>query len=113
MASIWGSEVTESDRTEELAETPGETAVRAPARRTAPKDNRSLFIEAMADPIRRRIAFDVVERNCRTQLRVGDEGIRVYLQLLTYVQSSKVDEAVDEFERRFLPSGSKSPEKDD
>ena len=29
------------------------------------RDNRALFIGAMADPLRRGIAFDVVERNCR------------------------------------------------
>jgi hypothetical protein len=80
-----------------------ETTGRAPARRPPPKDNRSLFIEAMADPTRRRIAFDVVERNCRMRFRVGEEGVRVYLQLLTFVQSSKVDDAVDEIERRFVP----------
>jgi hypothetical protein len=34
---------------------------------------------------------------------VGEEGVRVCLQLLTNVQSSKVDDAVDEFERRFVP----------
>jgi hypothetical protein len=56
-------EGTESHRTEPLAETLGETAVRAPAPRISPKDNRSLFIDAMGDPIRRCIAFDIVERN--------------------------------------------------
>jgi hypothetical protein len=34
---------------------------------------------------------------------VGEEGLRVCLQLLTNVQSSKVDDAVDEFKRRFVP----------
>jgi hypothetical protein len=28
-------------------------------------DNRALFIKAMSDPVRRGIAFGVVERNCR------------------------------------------------
>jgi hypothetical protein len=92
---------TESDRTERPAQT-DEIAGRAPARRPPPNDSRSLFIEAMADPIRRHIAFDVVERNCRMRSRVGEEGVRVCLQLLTSVQSSKVDDAVDEFERRFV-----------
>jgi hypothetical protein len=70
---------------------------------TTPEDNRSLFIEAMADPTRRRIAFDVVERNCRMRFRVGDEGIIAYLEVFELVRSSKLDEAVDEFEKRFLP----------
>jgi hypothetical protein len=94
---------TESHRSEQRTEAPDEAPVRTLARRTSPEDNRSLFIDAMGDPIQRRIAFDIVERNCRMRFRVGDEGIRVYLQLLTYVQSSKVDESVGEFERRFLP----------
>jgi hypothetical protein len=74
-----------------------------PARRTTPEDNRSLFIEAMADATRRRIAFDVVERNCRMRFRVGEEGIRAFLRVLELVRLSEVDEAVDEFEKRFLP----------
>jgi hypothetical protein len=69
----------------------------------AATENRSLFIEAMADPIKRRIAFDVVERNCRMRFRVGEEGIRAYLEVLELVQLSKVDEALQEFEKRFLP----------
>jgi hypothetical protein len=74
-----------------------------PAQRTTPEDNRSLFIEAMADATRRRIAFDVVERNCRMRFRVGEEGIRVFLRVLELVRLSEVDEAVDEFKKRFLP----------
>jgi hypothetical protein len=35
--------------------------------------------------------------------RVGEEGIRVHLQILEFVQLSNLDEAVDEFEKRFLP----------
>jgi hypothetical protein len=50
--------------------------------------NRTLFIEAMPDPMRRRIAFDVVERNCRTRFGVREEGINAYLQIFIYVQSS-------------------------
>src|SRR5271165_4908667 len=73
------------------------------AQQTTLKDNRSLFIKAMADPTRRRIAFDVVERNCRMRFRVGEEGIRAFLEILQLVQSSNLDEAVDEFEKRFLP----------
>jgi hypothetical protein len=73
------------------------------AQQTTLKDNRSLFIKAMADPTRRRIAFDVVERNCRMRFRVGEEGIRAFLEILQLVQSSNLDEAVDEFKKRFLP----------
>jgi hypothetical protein len=66
-------------------------------------ENRALFIESMANPMTRAVAFDVVERNCRMRFRVGQEGIKVYARLLTYVQEANVAEAVDEFERRFLP----------
>ena len=67
------------------------------------RNNRSLFIDAMDDPMRRRIAFDVVEGNCRERFAEGEDGVRLYLQLLGYVQSAKVDKAVEEFERRFEP----------
>jgi hypothetical protein len=71
--------------------------------REVPPDNRSLFIEAMADPIRRRVAFNVVERNCHERFAEGDAGITLYLRLRGYVRASAVDEAVTEFERRFEP----------
>jgi hypothetical protein len=71
-------------------------------REVAP-DNRSLFIDAMADPLRRRAAFNVVERNCRERFAEREEGIRLYLHLRGYVQSAAVDEAVAEFEHRFEP----------
>jgi hypothetical protein len=74
-----------------------------PRRPEAPQDNRALFIEAMADPSRRRIAFNVLEKNCRRQFAEGDDGIRLYLQLLDCVRSANVGEAVDEFEHRFEP----------
>jgi hypothetical protein len=48
----------------------------------------ALFIEAMADPSRRRIAFNVVERNCRDQFAEADDGISLYLHLLGYVRSA-------------------------
>jgi hypothetical protein len=67
------------------------------------RKNRSLFIDAMGDPMRRRIAFDVVERNCRERFAEGEDGVTLYRQLLGYVQSAKVDEAVEEFERQFEP----------
>jgi hypothetical protein len=57
----------------------------------------------MGDPMRRRIAFDVVERNCRERFAEGEDGVRLYRQLLGYVQSAKVDQAVEEFERQFEP----------
>jgi len=82
---------------------PSDAGGGSPAQRTGSTDNRSLFIEAMADSARRRIAFNVVERNCRMRFRVGEEGIRVFLQVFELVQLSKVDEAVYEFEERFLP----------
>src|SRR4029453_10752693 len=67
------------------------------------RKNRSLFIDARDDPMRRRFAFDVVEKNCRERFAEGEDGVRLYLQLLGYVQSAKVDKAVEEFERRFEP----------
>jgi hypothetical protein len=67
------------------------------------RQNRALFIDAMSDPMRRRIAFDVVERNCRERFAEGEDGVRLYRQLLGYVQSAKVDEAIEEFERQFEP----------
>jgi hypothetical protein len=85
------------------AEPPNETTLRPAGRKIPAQDNQSLFIEAMADPARRRIAFDLVERNCRMRFRVGEAGIKVYLELLKHVQSSNVPEAVFEFERRFVP----------
>ena len=71
-------------------------------REVAP-DNRSLFIDAMADPLRRHVAFNVVERNCRDQFAEGTDGVQLYLRLLSYVRLTYVAEAVDEFERRFGP----------
>jgi len=57
----------------------------------------------MADPVRRRIAFNVVERNCRDRFAEGEDGIKLYLHLRGHVRSSAVDEAVMEFEHRFEP----------
>jgi hypothetical protein len=80
-----------------------------PPRRLPPRSapplalNRILFIEAMADPAKRVIAFNVVERNCRARFAEGEEGIELYLQLLKDVQRSNIDAAVDEFEKRFIP----------
>jgi hypothetical protein len=44
-----------------------------------------------------------VERNCRERFAEGEDGVRLYRQLLGYVQSAKVDQAVEEFERQFEP----------
>ena len=46
----------------------------AHSRLVASKDNRTLFIEAMVDPLKRHIAFNVVERNCSKRFGEGDEG---------------------------------------
>jgi hypothetical protein len=66
-------------------------------------DNRSLFIKAMPDPEKRRIAFNVVERNCRDRFAQGEEGLKLFFELMAYLRVAKVDEAVTEFENRFLP----------
>ncbi len=66
-------------------------------------DNRSLFIRAMPDPEKRRIAFDVVERNCRDRFAEREEGLRLFFELMAYVRAAKIDDAVTEFKSRFLP----------
>ena len=38
-------------------------------------DNEALFIECMSDAARRRIAFNVVERNCREAFNRGKAGV--------------------------------------
>jgi len=65
--------------------------------------NRRLFVEAMFNPIRREIAFNVVEKNCRDRLAEGELGIGLYQQLFFWVRLAKVDEAAAEFEQRFVP----------
>ena len=67
------------------------------------RDNRALFIEAMADPLRRGIAFDVVERNCRERFAEGEDGIKLYRQLLGFVRLGNVSEAVEELSTAFMP----------
>jgi hypothetical protein len=88
------------------------TALKFPATASArsfketsnPEDkNRALFIAAMPDSVRRDIAFNVVERNCTEQFAEGEDGVRLYVRLLSDVRSANVAEAVDEFERRFAP----------
>jgi hypothetical protein len=66
-------------------------------------DNRALFIKAMSDPDRRRIAFGVVERNCRERFALGEEGLKLFLEVAAYVRAAKVDRAITEFEGRFIP----------
>ena len=44
----------------------------------------------------------VVERNCRERFAEGEDGIKLYLQLLVWVRFANVREAVDEFEHRFV-----------
>jgi hypothetical protein len=66
-------------------------------------ENRALFIQCMADPVRRRIAFNVVERNCRDAFGQGEEGLDLFVKLAADVRRAQVDEAVIEFESRFAP----------
>lgn len=90
--------------TQEIELALSEIAIPASLRKRRPisEDNRALFIDAMADPSRRRVAFDVVERNCRERFAEGEDGIKLYIQLVGYVQLANVDEAVTEFEQRFV-----------
>ena len=67
------------------------------------RTNRALFVEAMADPLRRGIAFDLVERNCRERFAEGEDGIKLYRELLGLVRLGNVSEAVEQFEHRFEP----------
>jgi hypothetical protein len=67
------------------------------------QENRQLLVAAMANPSTRRIAFDVVERNCRDRFKDGDAGIELYLDLFAVVEASGVQEAAQEFENRFAP----------
>src|SRR5262245_25712012 len=67
------------------------------------RDNRALFIDAMSDPLRRSIAFDVVERNCRERFAEGEDGIKLYRELLADVRRSGIEDAANEFEQRFEP----------
>jgi hypothetical protein len=66
-------------------------------------ENRELFIQCMQDSERRRIAFDVVERNCRERFGHKEDGLRLFLELAGYVRRAHVDEALHEFEKRFAP----------
>jgi hypothetical protein len=88
-----------SERSAPTTAVAGTTAVNAPSEIA---HNRSLFISAMAHPAKRRIAFDVVERNCRYRFVKGQEGLSLFLELIGYVQAAGVAGAVSEFENRFV-----------
>jgi hypothetical protein len=68
-----------------------------------PQENRHLFAAAMANPSTRRIAFNVLERNCHDRFKDGEAGIALYLDLFAVVESSGAQEAAQEFENRFFP----------
>jgi hypothetical protein len=57
----------------------------------------------MPDAARRRIAFNVVERNCREALARGKEGLALFMQVRNLVERAKVEEAIREFDKRFAP----------
>jgi hypothetical protein len=72
-------------------------------------ENRELFIQCMQGSERRRIAFDVVERNCRERFGHKEDGLRLFLELVGYVKRAQVDEALREFEKRFAPMLHRGP----
>jgi hypothetical protein len=57
----------------------------------------------MPDAARRRIAFNVVERNCREAFARGEEGLALFLRLRDLVERAQVEEAIREFDGRFAP----------
>ena len=65
--------------------------------------NEALFIQCMADSALRRIAFNVVERNCRDAFARGEEGLALFMKVRDLVERAHVEEAVSEFDRRFAP----------
>jgi hypothetical protein len=82
---------------------------RAQPPRDQAMENRELFIQCMKDSERRRIAFDVVEQNCRERFGHKEDGLRLFLELVGYVKRAQVDEALREFEKRFAPMLHKGP----
>lgn len=72
-------------------------------RRDQRGDSEALFLQCMPDAARRRIAFNVVERNCREALARGDEGLALFLRLRDLVERAHVEEAIREFDGRFAP----------
>ena len=65
--------------------------------------NEALFIQCMADSALRRIAFNVVERNCREAFASGKAGMALFLQVRGLVERAQVQEAINEFDKRFEP----------
>jgi len=70
-------------------------------RRNQRGDNEALFIQCMPDHARRKIAFNVIDRNCREAFPRGEEGLALFLRLRDLVESAQVEEAVREFDERF------------
>jgi hypothetical protein len=66
-------------------------------------DNEALFIQCMSDAARRRIAFNVVERNCRAAFARGEEGLALFMKVRGLVERAHVEEAVRQFDKRFAP----------
>jgi hypothetical protein len=64
-------------------------------------DNEMLFIQCMPDAARRRIAFNVVERNCREAFARGKAGVALFLKVRDLVELAEVEEAINEFDKRF------------
>jgi len=65
--------------------------------------NELLFMKCMSDAARRRIAFNVVERNCREAFARGKAGMALFLQVRDLVERAQVQEAINEFDKRFEP----------
>src|SRR5215831_2946182 len=65
--------------------------------------NEILFIQCMPDAARRRIAFNVVERNCREAFGRGKAGLALFMQVRNLVERAQVEEAISEFDKRFAP----------
>ena len=66
-------------------------------------DDEALFIQCMPDAARRRIAFNVVERNCREAFARGKAGVALFLKVRDLVELAQVEEAIREFDKRFEP----------
>src|SRR5262245_40708626 len=66
-------------------------------------NNEALFIQCMPDAARRRIAFNVVERNCREAFASGKAGVALFLKVRGLVERAQVQEAINEFDKRFEP----------
>src|SRR5215469_3143417 len=55
-------------------------------------DNEGLFIQCMPDAARRRIAFNVVERNCCEAFARGKAGVALFLKVRDLVKRAEVQE---------------------